>query len=181
MSAAFTPRRRAICACIVLLGLVTTALLGCGEAEPELTAGWYLPQAPVKATLILASDGRAALIREPKSPSSQPPEVTLYGTWKRAPGGMRLTFDREQSVDCWGRPPCWADACTRLPQALDALIETGEGDAVQLRASWLDAAPIPMRLDATLRNRDDIEQHMTPLPEGAVPEVELPDLEAGSE
>lgn len=177
MSVVFTPPRRAACACIVLLGLVTTALLGCGEAEPELTAGWYLPQVPVKATLILASDGRVALIREPKSPSSQPPEVTLYGTWKSAPGGSQLTFDREQSVNCWGMPPCWADACTRLPKALDALIETGEGDAVQLRASWLDAAPISLRLSGTLRNRDDIEQHMTPLPEGAVPEVELPEVE----
>lgn len=181
MRAASTPRHRAVGSYLVALGLCATVLLGCGEAKPELTAGWYLPQVPVKATLILASDGRAALIREPKSPSSQPPEVTLYGTWKSAPGGSQLIFDREQSVDCWGMPPCWADACTRLPQALDALIETSEGDAVQLRAAWLDAAPIPLRLSGTLRNRDDIEQHMRPLPEGAVPEVELPDLEAGSE
>ncbi|MEZ6007047.1 MAG: hypothetical protein R3F05_04650 [Planctomycetota bacterium] len=181
MSAAFTPRDQAAGACLVLLGLVTTALLGCGEAAPELTAGWYLPEVPVKATLILASDGRAALIREPKSPSSQPPEVTLYGTWKSAPGGSQLTFDREQTHGGWGPPPGWVDACIRLPQALVAHIETGEGDAVQLRASWLDAAPIPLRLSGTLRNRDDIEQYMTPLPEGAVPEVELPDLEAGSE
>lgn len=145
--------------------------VGCADPEPALHATWYAPssRSTSVSVLLLSSDGRASLTREEDWDSAS---ITMYGRWTTLPDGMRVTFDRTQVVSHWG-PKGWRMPCTEIQPPLEAVIRSDSGGSSRLTATWLDETPIPMRRAATLRRRQDIEDWLTPRPEGVVPETEL--------